>query len=185
MADFLKNIDKDWTLFLDRDGVLNERIYGDYIRSPGGLKFLPGVLESMAVFADVFGKIIVVTNQQGVGKGLMTEDTLKAIHDHMRLAIARAGGRLDAIYCCTDLASEKEHCRKPGTYMALQAKKDFPGIDFHKSIMVGDTKSDMEFGRNSGMFNVLVGDETVPAHLVHFYAKNLQDFSQRIRKAQI
>lgn len=185
MADFLRNINSDWTLFLDRDGVLNERIYGDYILSAEGFKFLPGVLESMPVFAAVFGKIIVVTNQQGVGKGLMTEATLKEIHDHMRREITGAGGRLDAVYCCTDLASKKEHCRKPGTFMALQAKKDFPEINFQKSIMVGDTKSDMKFGCNSGMFTVLVGDEKVPGHLVHFHARDLLDLSQMIRKAQI
>ncbi len=185
MADFLKNINRDWTLFLDRDGVLNERIYGDYILSPEGFKFLPGVLESMAVFSAVFGKIIVVTNQQGVGKGMMTEAELESIHKYMRQEIAKAGGRLDAIYCCTDLASKKEHCRKPGTSMARQAKRDFPEINFQKSIMVGDTKSDMEFGRNSAMLNVLVGDEKVPEYLVHLHARDLLNFSHVIRKMQI
>ena len=184
MTDFLKNIDKEWTLFLDRDGVINERIYGGYIQSPEGFKFLPGVLESMAVFAATFGKIIVVTNQQGVGKGLMTETALKGIHDFMEKEIAKAGGRLDAIYCCTDLASKKEHCRKPGIFMAHKAKKDFSEIDFQKSIMVGDTKSDMEFGRNAGMHNVLVGVEKVPENLIHLHAKDLRDFSQMIQKVQ-
>lgn len=185
MADFLKNINTSWTLFLDRDGVINERIYGDYIFSDDGFKFLPGVLESMVVYAQFFGKIIVVTNQQGVGKGLMTETELESIHKYMQQEIVKAGGRLDAIYYCTELASKKEHCRKPGTYMAQQAKKEFPEIDFQKSIMVGDTKSDMEFGSNSGMFNVLVGDEKVPEHLVHVHARDLLDFSQMIRKKQI
>lgn len=185
MADFLKNINKDWTLFLDRDGVINERIYGDYIQSPDGFKFLPGVLESMSVFAAFFGRILVVSNQQGVGKGLMTETTLNDIHDFMKREIAGAGGRLDAIYCCTDLASQKDHCRKPGISMARKAKKDFPEIDFHKSIMVGDTSSDMEFGRNAGMFNVLVGVENVAENLVHLHARDLLDFSQIIQKAQI
>lgn len=185
MADFLRNINNDWTLFLDRDGVLNERIYGGYIRSPEGFRFLPGVLESMSGFAAVFGKIIVVTNQQGVGKGLMTEDVLKEIHNFMGQKIAGAGGRLDAVYCCTDLASREKNCRKPGTYMAMQAKRDFPEIDFKKSIMVGDTKTDMEFGRNSGMFTVRVGNEKVPDALIHFSARDLEDFLQNIRKAQI
>ena len=185
MIDFLKNINKDWTLFLDRDGVINERIYGDYILSPEGFNFLPGVLESMAVFATFFGKIFVVTNQQGVGKGLMPKTALEAIHKYMRQEITRVGGRLDGIYYCTDLASEKDHCRKPGTFMARQAKKDFPKVDFQKSIMVGDTESDMEFGRNSGMFNVLVGNENVPKNMVDLHAKNLADFSQLIQKAQI
>ncbi|MBE0651115.1 MAG: HAD-IIIA family hydrolase [Bacteroidales bacterium] len=185
MAEFLKNINTDWTLFLDRDGVLNERIYGGYVNTSEGFKFLPGVLESMSVFASFFGKIIVVTNQQGVGKGEMTESELENIHRYMKAEIARAGGRLDAIYCCTDLATKKEHCRKPGIYLAMQAKKDFPEIDFQKSIMVGDTKSDMEFGRNSGMLNVLVGNEKVPENLVHLYALDLLDFSRMILKTQI
>jgi len=185
MADFLKDINTDWTLFLDRDGVINERIYGDYILSAEGFKFLPGVLESMSVFSQFFGKVIVVTNQQGVGKGQMTDTELENIHKYMQQEIAKAGGKLDAIYCCTDLASQKEHCRKPGPYMAQQAKKNFPEIDFQKSIMVGDTKSDMEFGRNSGMMNVLLGDEKVPEYLVHLHARDLLDFSQMIRKTLI
>jgi histidinol-phosphate phosphatase family protein len=185
MADFLKNINKDWTLFLDRDGVLNERIYGDYIRSSTGFKFLPGVLESLAYFATVFGRVFVVTNQQGVGKGFMTEAALSEIHKYMQEQISKAGGRLDAIYYCTDLASQDEHCRKPGISMALKAKEDFPEIDFHKSIMVGDAKSDMEFGRNAGMFNVLVGVEKVPESLINLHANDLQEFSQIVQKAQI
>jgi histidinol-phosphate phosphatase family protein len=185
MTDFLKNINTEWTLFLDRDGVLNERIYGDYIQKPEGFHFLPGVLESMMVFAATFGRIIVVTNQQGVGKGLMAENDLENIHRYMKAEIVRAGGRLDAIYYCTELASEKRHCRKPGTFMARQAKKDFPEIDFRKSIMVGDTESDMKFGRNSGMYNVLVGDEDVPEYLVDLHTRDLLDFSRMMRKTQI
>ncbi len=177
-------VNPGWTLFLDRDGVINERVQGGYVRSPQGFQFLPGVLEGLAALSGLFGKIIVVTNQQGVGKGLMTETDLAAIHNHMKKEILRVGGRLDAIYCCTDLASEKDHCRKPGTFMAEQAKKDFPEIDFHKSIMVGDTKSDMEFGRNSGMVNVLVGDEPVPGPLVDLHVRDVQHLSQMMQQAQ-
>jgi len=157
MAEFLENIDKSWTLFLDRDGVINRKIVGDYVQSWGAFQLIPGVLESMSVFAKQFGRVIVVTNQQGIGKKMMDEAALNAIHNEMKKEIQQAGGRLDAIYYCPDLETKPNNCRKPGIAMALQARKDFPEIEFSKSIMVGDSASDMLFGITAGMYTVFVG----------------------------
>ncbi len=157
-TDFLKNIDNSWTLFLDRDGVINKRIFGGYVTNPSNFEFLPGVLESISTFAKVFGKIIVVTNQQGVGKGLMTESELNYLHNHMKSEILKNNGRIDSIYYCTDLAHSIDNCRKPSTKMAKKAQSEFPSINFSKSIMVGDSKSDIEFGKNSEMKTVFIGE---------------------------
>ncbi|HMM10834.1 MAG TPA: HAD-IIIA family hydrolase [Bacteroidales bacterium] len=150
---------KDWTLFLDRDGVINERPPGDYVRNIEGFKWLPGVLDALARLVNVFGRIIVITNQQGVGLGLMSQDQLDLVHQYMNDTIIKSGGKLDAVICCTMLRHEMNNCRKPSIRMALQAKEMFPEIDFGKSVMVGDTESDILFGKNAGMITVLVGNE--------------------------
>lgn len=144
------------TLFLDRDGVINERPPGDYVRRWEDFHFLPGVLEAMPLLAARFARIIIVTNQQGIGKGLMTEADLADIHQRMIAAIEEAGGRIDAIFHCPDLRSKPDHCRKPRPTMALRARQQFPDIDFSQSLMVGDTLSDMQFGYRLGMQTVLI-----------------------------
>ncbi len=162
MADFISKIDSNWTLFLDRDGVINKRIFGGYIKNWQEFEFLQGVPEAMAMFSKLFKRIIVVTNQQGVGKGIMLKTTVEEIHNQLIGSVNQAGGRIDAIYYCPELANAKGNCRKPGTIMAEMAKSDFPEIDFSKSLMVGDTASDILFGKNAGMKTVLHhSDESV------------------------
>ena len=142
----LKSIDKTWTLFLDRDGVINEEGVGEYVLSWDGFLFSKGALEAFKIFSKKFGRIIIVTNQRGVSKGLMSEDDLLHIHNEMQKEVEMAGGRIDKIYYCTDL---DDSCfnRKPNPGMALQAAKDFPDITFSKSVVAGNKNSDMLFGR--------------------------------------
>ncbi len=173
MTGFPKNIDKSWTLFLDRDGVINKRIFGGYVKHWEAFEFLPGVRESLAVFSRIFGRIIVITNQQGIAKGIMNETQLEAVHCKMFAEVEKAGGKIDAVFHCPDEASKPGNCRKPSAFMALKAKKMFPEIDFSKSIMVGDAESDMAFGKNAGMFTVLVGNETVSPEIVDFKTGDL------------
>jgi D-glycero-D-manno-heptose 1,7-bisphosphate phosphatase len=177
MKNFLKDIDPSWTLFLDRDGVINRRLVDDYIKHWGEFEFLPGVLDSISLFSKLFGRIIIVTNQQGVGKGWMTEDQLKEIHGKMIDTIEQAGGKVDAIYYCTDLKDTPDNCRKPAVAMFEKAKKDFPEIVSEKSIMVGDSRSDMEFGKNAGMITVFIGGENNSANVCF---EDLKSFASAI-----
>ena len=154
-------IDKSWTLFLDRDGVINVRLIDDYVKNINEFKFLPGVLEAFKIFAERFGRIIIVTNQQGVGKGLMTLQDVDEVHDFMKKEIDNQKGRIDAIYVCPQLKSDPNNFRKPSPRMAYMAQHDFPEIDFEKSVMIGDSNSDIEFGKNAGMYTILIGDEPV------------------------
>lgn len=142
---------QDEFLFLDRDGILNKHLLGDYVRNWSMWEWLPGILEAMPVLAKRFKRIFIVTNQQGVGKGLMTEADLEDVHRHMLADIEAAGGRIDGVYVCTALESEKSPNRKPEIGMALQAQRDFPEVDFHRSVMVGDSKSDELFAQRSRM----------------------------------
>lgn len=151
----LHAIDHTWTLFLDRDGVINDEKHQDYIHTWEEFKFFEGVKEAIAIFAKKFKHIIVVTNQRGIGRGLTLTENVELIHKNMKAAIEEAGGRIDAVYFCPDKESESPN-RKPNPGMGLQAIKDIPGIDVSKSIMVGNTLSDMQFGRNLGAKTVFL-----------------------------
>lgn len=143
------------TLFLDRDGVVNDEIKGGYVLNWDMFRFSNGVLEALPVLAGKFERIVMVTNQRCIGKGLLTEEGLKAIHAQMLTEIETHGGRIDRIYHCPDLTNDSP-CRKPNGGMAQQALKDFPEIDFSNAIMVGNTLGDMQFGKNQGMRTVFI-----------------------------
>ncbi len=148
--------DGSWTLFLDRDGVINRLRENDYVKKWEEFVFIPGTLQAIQYFTKVFGRICVVTNQQGVGKGLMTAADLETIHSKMLSEIESVGGRIDKIYACPDLANNNPPCRKPEIGMGLQAKEDFPEIDVSRSIMVGDSVKDMEFAERLGIHRFFV-----------------------------
>jgi histidinol-phosphate phosphatase family protein len=180
--------DKEWTLFLDRDGVVNKEIVGSYVTTPAEFEFCPGVPEALASLSEIFGKIIIVTNQRGVGRGLMSLDTLREIHHQMRETIEAAGGRIDKIYVATAVDND-DHNRKPNVGMALQAKEDFPQIDFRKSIVVGNSLSDMEFGKKLAMHTVFVttkhGPYELPHDLIDVQFSSLQQWTQSIAASPV
>ena len=144
----LKNINSTWTLFIDRDGVVNNEKHLDYIHTWEEFEFYDGVKEAFKIFNKKFGVIVMITNQRGVAKGLTKLDDLHLIHINMVQEIEDAGERIDKIYFCPDMESPN---RKPNSGMGLQAINDFPEIDLSKSVMIGNTLSDMKFGRNLGV----------------------------------
>ena len=182
MEEIRKNLDKSWTLFLDRDGVINVRPYQDYVKIWDEFEFLPEVTTALKILAHRFERIVIVTNQQGIAKNLMTPRDLYIIHENMKKEIVSTGGRIDAIYYCPDHYTKPNHCRKPGIRMAKWAKRDFPEINFSKSIMVGDTTNDMRFGRKVDMKTVLIDDNTseVDVVLVDYAFSSLIEFAESI-----
>ncbi|MBE6336115.1 MAG: HAD-IIIA family hydrolase [Lentimicrobiaceae bacterium] len=162
--DWNKLINEDWTLFLDRDGVINVRLIDDYVKDINEFFFLPGVLDAFKIFNRKFKHIIVVTNQQGVGKGLMKNEDVEKVHEFMIRNIENQDGRVDKVYFCPQLKSVPDNYRKPSPKMAFFAKNDFPDIDFSKSIMLGDMNSDIEFGKNAGMKTIIIGNETIKSY---------------------
>lgn len=171
-------IDKEWTLFLDRDGVLNERIWGGYVTSPDQLVVLPGVKEGLEVLNQYFGRIVVVTNQQGIAKGLMTVDDLKKVHQALDKQLGEE--KLKRFYFAPELKTDPNNTRKPRPVMAFQALGDFPEIDFEKSVMVGDTDSDIQFGKNLGMKTVRIKTEESIGVLADLTVDSLYEFSTKI-----
>ncbi len=149
----------NWSLFVDRDGVVNKRIVDDYVKHIDDFSFIKGVQNAFSIFATYFHPIILVTNQQGIGKGLMTEDQLNTIHNYMSAKIGEQGGKINGIYYCGDLANSGSNNRKPEIGMALKAKKDFPTINFSRSLMLGDSYSDMQFGKKAGMTTIFINTD--------------------------
>lgn len=156
--DWKNIINKDWTLFLDRDGVINVRIIDGYVTKIEEFEFLPNVIEALKIFKEKFKYIIVATNQQGVGKGIMKFEDVETVHQFMVQQVAENGGKIDKVYFCPQLKSVPDNYRKPSPKMAYFAKNDFPDIDLSKSIMIGDMNSDIEFGKNAGMKTIFIGD---------------------------
>lgn len=176
----LSKIDSSWTLFIDRDGVINKRIPNDYVVVWEQFVFHNGVLDAFRLFNQLFGHIFIVTNQQGIAKGLMTEIDLAILHHKMLTAIEEAGGRVDRVYHCPSLNTDNDPLRKPLPGMGLLAKKDYPDVDFSKAIILGDTKGDMGFGRNLGIITALVAEngtfEEVDPELVDYRFNGVQAF---------
>lgn len=177
------HINSDWTLFLDRDGVINVEKNEDYIRNWNEFEFYRESLLALPLLAKKFPRIIITTNQKGVGKGLMTEDDLKDIHNNMKSQIELVQGRIDHILYCTDLDNNSPN-RKPQPGMAFQAKDLYPSIQLEKSIMVGNRMSDMLFGRNAGMHTVFLAtthpETNFPDQAIDYRFANLLDFAKLV-----
>lgn len=172
------NIDKNWTLFLDRDGVINKKLDNDYVKHWIEFEFLEGSIEAMKLLSPLFGRIVVVTNQQGIGKGLYRTEDLELIHKNMIYELNYNGGRIDKVYFSPYLNEENHPTRKPSTGMGLMAKTDFPEIDFSKSIIVGDSITDMQFGKALGMKTVFISEKTREDALIDVNCRSLLEFSK-------
>jgi len=174
------HIDNSWTLFLDRDGVINKKIDNDYVKHTSEFEFIDGVLNALRMLDSIFGTIVIVTNQQCIGKRIIYPEDLELIHKNMLYEISYLKGRIDKIYYSPYLASENHPTRKPEIGMALQAQKDFPHIDFKKSIIVGDSIGDMDFGRNAGMKTVYISNEVKEDSRIDFNFKALIYFAHKL-----
>lgn len=148
-------ITNGYTLFIDRDGVINKEKKGDYIYNWEEFEFLDGVLEALKICNTLFDHILIMTNQRGVGRGLMTRKQLLDIHDKMKQTITSNGGRIDDIYYCIDDGDASPN-RKPNPGMGLRAARDYPTIDLKKTFMVGNRMSDMKFARKLEIKSVFV-----------------------------
>lgn len=179
-------INQEWTLFLDRDGVINEQIIGGYVLDFSQFVFVPGAIEALKVLQQRFAHVIVLTNQQCVGKGLCDEKAVIEVHRQMLEVLDSKGIHLDGVYFCPHRADENCSCRKPQRGLAFQAQKDFPDIVFAKSIMVGDAPTDLQLGRNCGMKTVFLtkgktDSADVPTGLADEQYNDLLDFAEHLK----
>jgi histidinol-phosphate phosphatase family protein len=179
----LSDINAQWTLFLDRDGVINKD-KSPYTLNADEFEFYPRVPEAIAFLSGLFKYVIVTTNQRGVGRKMMTETDLAHIHDKMLSVISEAGGKIEKIYYCTAIDNSDPN-RKPNPGMALQAMKDYPNVLPEKSIIVGNNISDMQFGKNAGFHTVLLHTTGTKVHipnpLVDLQMESLPDFAEALK----
>jgi D-glycero-D-manno-heptose 1,7-bisphosphate phosphatase len=136
--------------FLDRDGVINRKAPdGQYVTRWEDFHLLPGVIEGIAQLNRAGLRVIVVTNQRCVAKGLLTEAELEKLHRQMSEHLAQARARIDAIYYCPHELEPSCACRKPAPGMLLEAARSH-GLDLAASWMIGDSDSDIQAGKNAG-----------------------------------
>ena len=147
------------TLFLDRDGVVNVKLEARYVRNSNEFEFMHGALVAISKLTKLFKRILIVTNQQGIGKGIMTEDDLNFLHSFMNSEIGKLNGKIDKIYFCPHLDTENCNCRKPNPGMINKAIADFPEIDLQNSYLIGDSDSDIEAGNRMKLNTVKVDNE--------------------------
>lgn len=139
---------------LDRDGVVN-RDSDQYIKSPEEWLPIPGSLEAIARLNHAGFRVVIATNQSGVGRGLLDFATLTAIHDRMHRALAQVGGRIDAVFFCPHTADARCECRKPKAGMLIEIGRRF-GVDMAGVPMIGDGLRDLQAAQTVGALPVLV-----------------------------
>lgn len=141
-------------VFLDRDGVINRKANEhDYIKSWSEFDFLPGVPEAIRCLNKAGFLVLVLTNQRGVARRIMTMDSVDSIHKKMCRELEKAGAHIDKIYVCPHDVGQCT-CRKPDIGLFLQAEEDF-AIDKSMSWMIGDSKTDTQAGKNYGVSTIL------------------------------
>ena len=144
-------------VFLDRDGVINKKAPGgDYVKNWDEFQFLPGVKKAIRKLNRERFLVIVVSNQRGIAKGVMTEDDLKEIHVKMKEELRKERAVIDGIYYCPHDIEDHCGCRKPQPGMLLKAAREHD-IDLGRSWMIGDSESDIEAGKRAGCKTILIG----------------------------
>lgn len=142
------------TIFLDRDGVINEN-RADYVKSWSEFRFLPGSREAIAKLTQAGHRIVVCTNQAGVAKGIISVETIDDIHARMLGEIQDIGGRIEKVYYCPHGKEANCECRKPRPGQLLRASQEL-GLDLRDAVFVGDTATDIQAGWAAGVHTMLV-----------------------------
>ena len=144
------------TIFLDRDGVINRnRARGDYVKSWEEFQFLPGARSAIARLTKAGFRLLVITNQACIGKGIVSWATVQEIHARMMEEIARAGGRIEAVLCCPHPADAGCDCRKPAPGLLRRAHEEYQ-VDLGRAILVGDSATDVQTAAAAGVSAIMV-----------------------------
>jgi len=163
------------TVLLDRDGILNQKMPEDrYVTRWDDFHVLPGVPQALRRLNEAGLRVIVVTNQRGIARGLCTLADVKAIHRAFQSLLASSGALIDAFFICPHDENQC-NCRKPLPGLFEQAVAQFPEIAAATSVMIGDSLSDIEFGRRLGMTTVYVAGDPTPPGPSSNHAASLAD----------
>jgi histidinol-phosphate phosphatase family protein len=184
-----ERVGREWCLFLDRDGVINRQVVGDYVRSRGDFVWLPGARLALAKLREWAPHLVIVTNQQGVGKGLMSADDLAAIHQQIQAELATDGVAIDAFQVCPHLESALCACRKPRPGLIVDWLGQNPEAEPSLSIMVGDSHSDLELAHNvaaitGGCASIQIGGRASVGGVADASFDSLWDFAVAVGHAR-
>ena len=141
-------------VFLDRDGTLIEDV--PYCSRVEDVRLFPGAAKAITLLIKSGYKVIVVTNQSGIGRGYFPDQAVYDIHEHIKSQLAFKGAFIDAFYYCPHIPMDECECRKPNSGLIIEAKNDFD-IELNQSFIVGDSLTDVEAGQKVGVVGVLLG----------------------------
>jgi D-glycero-D-manno-heptose 1,7-bisphosphate phosphatase len=173
-------------VFLDRDGVLNERIAGGYVLDWSQFRFVSGIRPMLEKMAGLGLPIVVISNQAGIGRGLMTRRALEDITARLHSALLQRGIFITAFYYCPHEPSKNCKCRKPKPDLIFQAASDL-GIDLAGSVFVGDSDSDVGAALSAGCAPILFGrkgpmiSKSLPGRVDVPVAKNASELFKIVR----
>jgi len=170
------------TVFLDRDGTININ-EPEYLHKIKDFKFAPTAIPALQKLSKTDYKIIILTNQSGIGRGYFKEKDLKKLHQWMLTQMKKKGIRIDKIYYCPHHPKDNCPCRKPKIGMLLKAVEDF-GISLNESWVIGDDERDIIMARNANVKSIKLGKK-MPKKLKlepNYYAKNLLEAVGIIQK---
>jgi D-glycero-D-manno-heptose 1,7-bisphosphate phosphatase len=163
--------------FVDRDGVINEE--RGYVHRIEDFRLLPGAVDGLRALHDGGFRLVVVTNQAGIARGLYGEDDYRALTRHMAALLRREGVTLDAVYHCPHHPSAGRDglgidctCRKPSPGMLLRARDEL-ALDLGRSVMIGDKRSDLEAGRAAGVGRLILVES---GHVLDASDRSAADF---------
>ncbi len=145
-------------ILLDRDGIINERIHPGYVTRWDEFRFVAGIREAIAELAELGLPIIVVSNQAGVGKGLVKGASLRDLTYRFVTEVKNSGGRVDAVYYCQHTPEENCACRKPQTGLLTRAAADWR-LDLSRSVLIGDSANDLEAARAANCKSIYLASE--------------------------
>lgn len=134
-------------VFLDRDGVINEKIEGSYVTQWDEFKFMPDAAAAINLLNERKIPVYIISNQSGIGRGKMTHEDLEKVHRVMQEVLAAEGAHIDDIFVCPHALEDNCECRKPKPGLLLEAKKKHKAIDFNTAWFIGDAESDVEAGK--------------------------------------
>lgn len=141
-------------LFLDRDGVIVQN-RPDYVRRWEDIVFLPPAVKALSMIRSIPFKVVVITNQSAIGRGIISRETADDINAKVQNHLFQLGGRIDAFYLCPHTPEDHCDCRKPKPGLILQAAKEL-SIDLAHSLMIGDALDDVRAGQNAGIPNTIL-----------------------------
>lgn len=168
---------KEFTLFIDRDGVMNVPIINDYARTPDDLILIDEFTAIFQQLKSTFKRVIMVTNQQGIGRKVMSSKDLEDVHLKLYNVLKVNGiDYFDAAFYAPYLKKKEHHWRKPGPGMINKGKEYFTDIDWDKAIMVGDSPTDMGLADQKNILKVKIMNKQFSFDNQHFTFDSLADF---------